>query len=277
MGTCLGTCWILYDGRCFLGFWMNSPRIRARSAGCQGHSDQRAPETNQIKLCLLCSWYVHDVTMIYNDIQWCSCFLLKFVAEILLDAQDSQKVENFRRLSTRTSIEYQYTVYTVYQCLPSQYSGRFWMLMTGCFTSWCTKGGGEAKLWLNPRFPYHGAVSVKTYAWSNWCFSFCSGRQGKNQGIKLNRSKLRRCAAKLPEEDLSWFDLISLASVVSFRRGYHRSLDRSWAKPTASHWFSGTASELMPWCRERSGNGMRWMSNQTATFRYMFHCWKNVM
>ena len=126
--------------------------------------------------------YVHDMFMIcswcYNDIQWCSCFLLKFVAEILLDAQDSQKVENFRRLSTRTSIEYQYTVYTVYtvyQCLPSQYSGRFWML--GCFTSWCTKG--KAKLWLNPRFPYHGAVSVKTYAWSNWCFSFCSGRQGK--------------------------------------------------------------------------------------------------
>ena len=122
----------------------------------------------------------------FNDmfmmLQWYTMmfmFPLKFVAEILLDAQDSQKVENFRRLSTRTSIEYQYTVYTVYQCLPSQYSGRFWMLMTGCFTSWCTKGGGEAKLWLNPRFPYHGAVSVKTYAWSNWCFSFCSGRQGK--------------------------------------------------------------------------------------------------
>jgi hypothetical protein len=145
---------------------------RAFRSTCPGNESDQV----MFAMFMICSWC-------YNDIQWCSCFLLKFVAEILLDAQDSQKVENFRRLSTRTSIEYQYTVYTVYQCLPSQYSGRFWMLMTGCFTSWCTKGGGEAKLWLNPRFPYHGAVSVKTYAWSNWCFSFCSGRQGKIKGL----------------------------------------------------------------------------------------------
>ena len=168
----------------------------------------------------------------------------------------------------------------------------FWkmLILTGYSTS--TWGSMHERLWSKivwnrSAVPTSHTMAlfqfVETYAWSNWR-QFLTA-QVDNQEIELNRSKLRRwCAPNFwNEEDFNGFNLISLvASVVSrdeLYRGYHRSLDRSWAKPTASHWFAGTGAFSIV-CHDAPGKDieMEWngMSNQTATFRYMLHCWNNI-